>query len=170
MVKHRTMRGTVIDIDALRMQHQHEPALGNARMNARGDIIGEGGKIVRTREQIVEEYYHTNDRMVKHVNVKQDRQQMFSIPNAPLLADGTRATAGDPNFFKKKTDDYSDIEFKTPEQVIMEAKERQEQARAAMQAQEKNKIATEALVPDDIQIEAEAESKPKSRRKVIDKD
>jgi hypothetical protein len=34
-------------------------------MNARGDELGEGGKIVRTREQILSEYYEKNPRAVK---------------------------------------------------------------------------------------------------------
>jgi hypothetical protein len=34
------------------------PAIGNMRVNARGDLLGAGGKIVKKREEIVSEYYN----------------------------------------------------------------------------------------------------------------
>jgi hypothetical protein len=39
--------------------------VGNARMNARGDELGAGGKIVKTREQILQDYYNNNPRAIK---------------------------------------------------------------------------------------------------------
>jgi len=37
-----------------------KPAVGNMKVNARGDEIGEGGKVVRTREQVLADYYAQN--------------------------------------------------------------------------------------------------------------
>lgn len=54
---HRTYRGRPIDIDALIMMNQKSVAVGNANMNARGDILGKGGIIVKTKEAVAEEYY-----------------------------------------------------------------------------------------------------------------
>jgi hypothetical protein len=34
-------------------------------MNARGDIIGTGGKVVKTREEILQDYYKNNPRAIK---------------------------------------------------------------------------------------------------------
>ena len=34
-------------------------------MNARGDELGAGGKIVKTREQILQDYYNNNPRAIK---------------------------------------------------------------------------------------------------------
>ena len=51
------MRGKKIDMNLLQKKNELTPAVGNARMNARGDEIGKGGKIVRKREDIVKEYY-----------------------------------------------------------------------------------------------------------------
>lgn len=56
-VIHRSMLGKEIDIDKLRIKHETTLAVGNARVNARGDEIGPGGKIVRKREDISSEYY-----------------------------------------------------------------------------------------------------------------
>lgn len=60
MATHHTYKGRAIDMQALLMVNEHAVALGNANMNARGDILGEGGQIIRTSEQITEEYYQLN--------------------------------------------------------------------------------------------------------------
>ena len=52
------MRGKLIDMNLLQKKNELTPAVGNARMNARGDEIGKGGKIVRKREEVVKEYYN----------------------------------------------------------------------------------------------------------------
>lgn len=57
---HKTMTGRVIDMESLLAQNETMPAVGNAKMNARGDELGAGGKIVRRREDIVGEYYEDN--------------------------------------------------------------------------------------------------------------
>lgn len=54
---HRSMQGKQIDIDLLRQRNEMTLAVGNAKMNARGDEIGPGGKIIRKREDIAAEYY-----------------------------------------------------------------------------------------------------------------
>lgn len=56
-IVHRTMQGKTIDLDQLRQKNEMTMAVGNARMNARGDELGPGGKILRKREEIVNEYY-----------------------------------------------------------------------------------------------------------------
>ena len=60
-----SVRGKEIDRERLSLKHETEPAVGNARMNARGDELGAGGKIVKTREQILQDYYNNNPRAIK---------------------------------------------------------------------------------------------------------
>ena len=55
---YRTMQGKEIDIDALISRNEMTPAVGNASVNARGDELGVGGKIVRRKEDIVNDYYN----------------------------------------------------------------------------------------------------------------
>jgi hypothetical protein len=57
---YRTMQGQIIDMDKLMQKHELTPAVGNAKMNARGDKLGPGGKIIKTREEVVAEYYENN--------------------------------------------------------------------------------------------------------------
>lgn len=62
---HISMKGKEIDMEKLMLRNELLPAVGNARVNARGDEIGAGGKIVRTKEQILQDYYKKNPRAVK---------------------------------------------------------------------------------------------------------
>lgn len=57
---HRSMQGREIDIDKLRARNDTTLAVGNVKVNARGDELGPGGKIIRKREDIAEEYYTGN--------------------------------------------------------------------------------------------------------------
>lgn len=67
-MSHRTMQGKVIDMDKLMRQNELTPAVGNMNVNARGDELGKGGKIIRTREEVVAEYYEGKKPIRNHVN------------------------------------------------------------------------------------------------------
>lgn len=62
MPTYRSMRGKEVDMEKLNLKNETVPAVGNLRVNARGDELGPGGKIVRTREQILADYYEKNPR------------------------------------------------------------------------------------------------------------
>jgi|MEHZ01.5.fsa_nt_MEHZ011484368.1_7 hypothetical protein len=57
--QHRSMRGKQVDMDLLRKRNELTPAVGNARVNARGDELGPGGQIIKKREDVVSEHYAT---------------------------------------------------------------------------------------------------------------
>lgn len=52
---HRTARGVPIDMDRIRLANETTIAVGNMKVNARGDQLGAGGKIIKTRQQIMQE-------------------------------------------------------------------------------------------------------------------
>jgi hypothetical protein len=54
------MQGREIDLEKLASQNELVPAIGNMKVNARGDELGPGGQIIRRREDIVAEYYEDN--------------------------------------------------------------------------------------------------------------
>lgn len=56
---YRTAQGRSLDMETIRLQNEFVPALGNMRVNARGDQLGPGGKIIKTREQVMDEFYKT---------------------------------------------------------------------------------------------------------------
>ena len=61
---YKSMQGKQIDIDLLRQRNELTPAVGNARVNARGDELGAGGKIVRKREEVLADYYRDHPKTV----------------------------------------------------------------------------------------------------------
>jgi hypothetical protein len=58
--RYKTMQGREIDMDQLLAKNELMPAVGNVSMNARGDELGAGGKIVKKREDQVAAYYENN--------------------------------------------------------------------------------------------------------------
>lgn len=54
---YRTFQGKQIDMDTLRQRNELTPAVGNARVNARGDELGPGGKIIKKRDDVIRDYY-----------------------------------------------------------------------------------------------------------------
>jgi len=54
---YKSALGKEVDIEKLRSMNENTVAVGNARVNARGDELGPGGKIVRKREEIQGDYY-----------------------------------------------------------------------------------------------------------------
>lgn len=62
---YRTLQGKEIDMERLSLRNETAPAVGNVRMNARGDELGPGGKIIKTREEILADYYKKNPRAIK---------------------------------------------------------------------------------------------------------
>ena len=55
---YRSMRGKPVDIELLAKKNELVPAVGNAKVNARGDRLGPGGVIIEKREDMVKEYYN----------------------------------------------------------------------------------------------------------------
>lgn len=61
---YRSMQGKEVDMAKLAMQNEMTVAVGNVRVNARGDELGPGGKIVKKREDILKEYYQDHPQTV----------------------------------------------------------------------------------------------------------
>ena len=61
---YKTMQGKAVDMDLLRKRNELEIAVGNAKVNARGDELGTGGKIVKKREDVLADYYRDNPNVV----------------------------------------------------------------------------------------------------------
>ena len=56
----KSFRGKEVNIDLLRENNSKTLAVGNMRVNGRGDLIGRAGKILKTREQLENEYVKNN--------------------------------------------------------------------------------------------------------------
>lgn len=107
-----SMRGEVLDMSRLIAQNEKTVALGNASMNARGDIVGPGGKIIKRREQQATEYYAANPKAVKQVALRDISKEVFASPAEAISTlveeakPSTAATSVTPR--KRKTEDRED--------------------------------------------------------------
>ena len=83
MKKHTSYRGQKIDMEMLKFQHQHSVAIGNANMNARGDIIGRGGTIIKKREDLLAE----RERELQKPDISPEHQSHSQAPETFDFAD-----------------------------------------------------------------------------------
>jgi glycyl-tRNA synthetase (class II) len=56
----KTAQGKSINMDNLLLANETIVAVGNMKVNARGDELGPGGSVLRTRDQVMAEYYASN--------------------------------------------------------------------------------------------------------------
>ena len=74
---YKTANGRVINIDTVIAQNEDSIAVGNMKVNARGDELGHGGKIERTREKVMAEYYKLNTPVASdHIPVPNETKQV----------------------------------------------------------------------------------------------
>ena len=88
---YKTMQGKTVDMDLLRQRNELTQAVGNAQVNARGDELGPGGKIIRKKEEVLRDYYHNSSTMadevaIKRTAVKEDVQEELAPTVQPKVA------------------------------------------------------------------------------------
>lgn len=101
---HYSYRGKAVDMNALSKKYEKEIALGNAKMNAKGDIIGRGGKIIKTREEQIAEYREANAPLkAGKVNLSNEEVDLNEVAEAkPVLK---KAEADKPKRVKKSVEE-----------------------------------------------------------------
>ena len=74
---YRSAMGKGVDMDALRLSNEDSVAVGNMKVNARGDELGAGGEIARPKKEVMGEYYknnaiYTEERVeqIRHTNAR----------------------------------------------------------------------------------------------------
>ena len=87
---YKTMQGKEIDMEALMAKHETMPAVGNVRVNARGDELGPDGKIIKTREAVLAEYYDNDPRTVSDEELSLS-QVKINTPKRPEIVEATQA-------------------------------------------------------------------------------
>ena len=71
---YKTARGKMVDIDKVKLSNEQVIAVGNMKVNARGDELGPGGKIIKTRAQVLAEKNKLHGAMAI------DDDEVFSSP------------------------------------------------------------------------------------------
>jgi len=82
---YRSAQGNLVDMEKLRLANEDTIAVGNMKVNARGDQLGPGGRVVKTRNQLMKEYYQlstpSNSRVSKPAHKTRERaEQPIEVP------------------------------------------------------------------------------------------
>jgi hypothetical protein len=116
MVQRRTNKGQVIDMDALTIKGEHEVALGNMRVNAKGDKLGDGGKVVQAKEEVAREYYANNPKaVVQSVSIKD------AVDRSPIVDEASKIVK--PSVKKTKVKKTKEVKHKDGDIEIQEVEE-----------------------------------------------
>jgi len=59
---YKSANGKTVDMGALRLQNEKVRAVGNMRVNARGDVINDNNEVIRTRNEQVGKQYKAQSR------------------------------------------------------------------------------------------------------------
>lgn len=77
MKERKSMRGVPVDLGKLMSQQEKNIAVGNTKSNARGDLLGRAGRVVRSADELAREHYNRNNpNAVKKTTLKVDSVDM----------------------------------------------------------------------------------------------
>lgn len=82
---HRTANGKMVAMENLRLQNEKTIAVGNMKVNARGDTLGPGGRPMASKQETVNEYYNLHTPTVGGPAPAVLREQQFDAPSADAL-------------------------------------------------------------------------------------
>jgi hypothetical protein len=92
---YRTAQGKMVDLGALQLRNENVRAVGNMKVNARGDLIDSGNRAIDTRNRQVARQYSRQSTNVTDTPV---RTSQASVPPAPRPPEDF-----DDNYAKEKT-------------------------------------------------------------------
>jgi|TARA_B110001454_G_scaffold71188_1_gene69243 hypothetical protein len=120
MVERRTQAGKLLDMEVLMAENETTIAVGNAKVNARGDQLGAGGVVVKTANEVAIAYYQENPRAVITQSIKEELgvTQQSTLQADTLVADAPTE--------KQAFDDWVDPEntVETPTGKVTTEKDR----------------------------------------------
>ena len=64
MSRHTSYRGVTIDMDTMRRENEKVTALGNMKVNAKGDELGKGGTIVKQVDKVARDNHKSQTSVV----------------------------------------------------------------------------------------------------------
>jgi hypothetical protein len=91
-----TANGKQVNLDALISENEETIAVGNMRVNARGDQLGPGGKIEVNKNQVMQDYYKLNTPVAvdtvdipQQIKKQKDLEDDWAEPTADTITDST---------------------------------------------------------------------------------
>jgi hypothetical protein len=82
---YRTAQGKIVDLGALQLQNENTRAVGNMRVNARGDVLDSNNRSVASRNQQVNRQYSRQVTNVSDSQVPTSRRHAREIAKADVL-------------------------------------------------------------------------------------
>jgi hypothetical protein len=88
---YKTAKGKMIDIDKIKLSNENAIAVGNMKVNARGDLLGAGAQVVAGRNQVMDRVYAVEDSGYSPMDpaAVAARQAVMEASNAQQLSDLT---------------------------------------------------------------------------------
>ena len=139
MSKHITSKGVVIDMESVIAAQGDTVAIGNMRVNAKGDLLGPGGKVIKTADERAREHYKNTDSSVDEAVSVKSTQPITSDPD---IAPGglEPKTAKTAKAEQKIKPDPEPVEVKQQEEIEPEVAVKTAIAKNKAQAQSKEPI------------------------------
>ena len=85
---YKTARGKKFDMGEFAHHNDEATAVGNMNVNARGDILGQGGHIKKKREEVVREYYHEAPTQQAEVSLKKETSTQDALVTLEVKTSG----------------------------------------------------------------------------------
>jgi hypothetical protein len=80
---YRSAQGKYVDMDKIRLANEETIAIGNMKVNARGDELGFGGEVLRSRNEVMNDYYRLNTPTIQaSVEPTMPDESQLHIPDA----------------------------------------------------------------------------------------
>jgi hypothetical protein len=83
---HKTAQGKTIDMDSLRAKNEEVRAVGNMRINARGDVIDAYGRVINDNTKRVNEQYMKSVRPKNIIPNRPSEKPVVPTPLKPEVA------------------------------------------------------------------------------------
>lgn len=85
-MKVRSVKGEWLDVGLYLAQNEEMIALGNAGLNARGDVLDKRGNVIKTAADIAAEYHAKNPKAVKQISIKDLNSEVLMTPAQAVKA------------------------------------------------------------------------------------
>ena len=89
---YKSMQGKQVDMEKLMSANELMPAIGNVKVNARGDELGAGGKIIKKREDVMAEYYENNPKAIPNTIKPVQTKVSAPVVETPALNKKVKGT------------------------------------------------------------------------------
>ena len=62
---YRSANGKIVDMGALRLKNERTRAVGNMKVNARGDMVNEKNQVIRQKNEQVKNQYNRQTKLIE---------------------------------------------------------------------------------------------------------